>query len=194
MKKNLLLLLLAVSQVLCAQTVEPNLKWGKPTDAELKMTEYAVDKDADAVVLFHKTDVFYNFVNGDFKVCYDVRTRLKVLKPDGKRVADKSITYYENETNRVRKEQVTGLKAVAYNLENGKVVKTKMELLSVVDYIKVGRWIEEKGGLNKKTTNQRFYKVVNNGIGEQKQSPSYEVIEINDNIKLIDWTSRFFQS
>lgn len=127
MKRNLLLLLLAVSQVLCAQTVEPNLKWGKPTDAELKMTEYAADKDADAVVLFHKTDVFYNFVNGDFKVCYDVRTRLKVLKPDGKRVADKSITYYENETNRVRKEQVTGLKAVAYNLENGKVVKTKME-------------------------------------------------------------------
>ena len=74
------------------------------------------------------------------------------------------------------------------------IVKTKMELLSVLDYIKVGRWIKEKGGLNKKTTNQRFYKVVNNEIGEQKQSSSYEVIEINDNIKLIDWTSRFFQS
>ena len=88
-----------------------------------------------------------------------------------------------------------GLKVCLYTgLMLEEVVKTKMELLSVVDYIKVGRWIEEKGGLNKKTTNQRFYKVVNNGMVEQKQSPSYEVIEINDNIKLIDWTSRFFQS
>ena len=88
-----------------------------------------------------------------------------------------------------------GLKVCLYTgLMLEEIVKTKMELLSVVDYIKVGRWIEEKGGLNKKTTNQRFYKVVNNGIGEQKQSPLYEVIEINDNIKLIDWTSRFFQS
>ena len=88
-----------------------------------------------------------------------------------------------------------GLKVCLYTgLMLEEVVKTKMELLSALDYIKVGRWIEEKGGLNKKTTNQRFYKVVNNGIGEQKQSPSYEVIEINDNIKLIDWTSRFFQS
>ena len=88
-----------------------------------------------------------------------------------------------------------GLKVCLYTgLMLEEVVKTKMELLSALDYIKVGRWIEEKGGLNKKTTNQRFYKVVNNEIGEQKQSPSYEVIEINDNIKLIDWTSRFFQS
>ena len=88
-----------------------------------------------------------------------------------------------------------GLKVCLYTgLMLEEVVKTKMELLSALDYIKVGRWIEEKGGLNKKTTNQRFYKVVNNGMVEQKQSPSYEVIEINDNIKLIDWTSRFFQS
>lgn len=127
MKLKLLLALLVMNQMLYAQTIEPNLKWGKPTDAELKMTEYADDKDADAVVLYHKTDVYYNFVNGDFKVYYDVRTRLKVLKPDGKRVADKSINYVENENNRMRKEVITGLKAVAYNLENDKLVKTKME-------------------------------------------------------------------
>ena len=91
------------------------------------MTEYPDDKDADAVVLFNKLDVFYGFAEGDFKVYYVYKTRLKVLKPEGKRVADKKIVYQENESNRTTKEIVTGLKATAYNMENGKVVKTKME-------------------------------------------------------------------
>ena len=127
MRRNLFLALVVLAQTLCAQTIEPNLKWGKPTEQELKMTEYPDDKDADAVVLFHKTDVYYGYAEGDFKVYYGVKTRLKVLKPEGKRVADKTIVFQENEINRTNKEMITGLKATAYNMENGKLVKTKME-------------------------------------------------------------------
>lgn len=127
MKKLLILALVVLTQPLCAQTIEPNLKWGKPTDQELQMTEYPDDKGADAVVLFHKTDAYYGFSNGSFKVYYDIKSRLKVLKAEGKRVADKKIIFQENETNRVRKETVSGVKATAYNMENGKLVKTKME-------------------------------------------------------------------
>ncbi len=39
--KKYLLFLVFFAQNAVAQTSEPNLKWGKPTDAELKMTEYA---------------------------------------------------------------------------------------------------------------------------------------------------------
>lgn len=130
MKSKFCLSILVLSlsfQSIKAQTIEPNLKWGKPTEEELKMTVYDIEKDADALILYHQTSVNYNFVNGDFKVFYRIKSRLKVLKPEGKRVADESIMYYENETNRVRKEAVLGLKATAYNLESGKVVKTKME-------------------------------------------------------------------
>ena len=128
MKKTIMhMMLLAISMTANAQGIEPNLKWGKPTDQELNMTEYAADKDADAVVLYHKTDVSYEFINNDFKVIYRVNTRLKVLKPEGKRLADGQIVYVENETNRTRHEIVSGLKATAYNMENGKLVKTKME-------------------------------------------------------------------
>ena len=127
MKRILFFALLVLTQTLCAQTIEPNLKWGKPTDRELQMTEYPDDKDADAAVLFSKLDVYYGFVEGDFKIYYAYKTRLKVLKPEGKRVADKSIVYQDNASNNTRREIVTGLKAVAYNMENGKVVKTKME-------------------------------------------------------------------
>lgn len=128
MKKTIVyMMLLAITMTVNAQSMEPNLKWGKPTDQELNMTEYAADKDADAVVLYHKTDVSYEFINNDFKVIYRVNTRLKVLKPEGKRLADGQIVYVENETNRSRHEIVAGLKATAYNMENGKLVKTKME-------------------------------------------------------------------
>ena len=137
MKFNLLLwslLTLAVSAQAAAphfdqksETIEPNLKWGKPTDQELQMTEYAADKDAEAVVLYHKTDVSYQFISNDFKVYYRVNTRLKVLKPEGKRLADGQIVYLDGPANRGRHELVAGLKATAYNLENGKLVKTKME-------------------------------------------------------------------
>ena len=128
MKKTIMyMMLLAITMTANAQGIEPNLKWGKPTDQELNMTDYAADKDADGVVLYHKTDVTYEFVNNDFKVFYRVNTRLKVLKPEGKRLADGQIVYVENETNRSRHEIVAGLKATAYNMENGKLVKTKME-------------------------------------------------------------------
>ena len=35
-------------------------------------------------------------------------------------------------------------------------------LLEKLDYIKVGPWIEKRGGLNKKTTNQKLYQIKNN--------------------------------
>jgi len=121
------MMLLAMTTIAHAQGIEPNLKWGKPTDQELNMTEYAADKDADAVVLYHTTDVSYQFINNDFKVFYRVNTRLKILKPEGKRLADGKIVYLENETNRSRREIVAALKATSYNMEGGKLVKTKME-------------------------------------------------------------------
>jgi hypothetical protein len=110
-----------------SEVIEPNLKWGKPTQEELTMTEYAADKDADAVELFRQLDVYYTFINGDFRVNNVVKCRLKVLKPDGKRVANRTILLRGSENNTLRIETVRGLKAVAYNMENGKVVKTKME-------------------------------------------------------------------
>ncbi len=41
--------------------------------------------------------------------------------------------------------------------------KVEYDFLQVFDYVKVGPYIEEYGPLNKKTTNQRMYKIVNNG-------------------------------
>ena len=54
----------------------------------------------------------------------------------------------------------TNLKVCLYTgLMLEEIRQTKNQLLEVLDYIKVGRWIEELGGLNKKTTNQRLYRI-----------------------------------
>lgn len=68
------------------------------------------------------------------------------------------------------------------------IKQTTPELLDIMDYIKVGRWIEEKGGLNKKTTNQRFYKITHDNKNKQDNN-----LVINNNT-LMDWTDRFFKS
>ena len=127
MKITALLCTLLLSLTASAESIEPNLKWGKPTQEELTMTEYAADKDADAIELFRHVNVYYEFINGDFRVNNVVKCRLKVLKAEGKRVADVNIVTRGSETNSLLHEYVRGLKAVAYNLEDGKVVKTKME-------------------------------------------------------------------
>ena len=127
MKKTIILLFaLSCMTDVWSQALEPNLKWGKPTDEELKMTVYDGDTEAAAVELYRNLDVYYGVVD-DFKVYYSIKRRLKILKPEGKGEADVSIVYRENESNRTTCENVRGLKAIAYNLEDGKLVKTKLE-------------------------------------------------------------------
>lgn len=122
-----LILLSFLSINVFADSIEPNLKWGKPTKEELTMTEYAPDKDADAVVLCQQVNVYYQFLNNDFHVFRVVKGRLKVLKPEGKRVADINVPIWTDENNSQNNEVITGLKATAFNMKDGKVEKTKMD-------------------------------------------------------------------
>jgi hypothetical protein len=91
------------------------------------MTVYAPDPEAAAVMLCHLTDVSYSLIGDDFKVFYRIKGRVKVLKPEGRDAGDVTIVYHSALEQRTRREIVAGLKATAYNMEGGKVVKTKME-------------------------------------------------------------------
>lgn len=106
---------------------EVNTKFGKPTDEELKMTTYAPDTAAVAAVLCKKADAFYDIVAGDFRITYTYETKIKILKPEGTSYADVAISYYDNENSASMKEVVSSIDAYAYNLENGKMVRTKMK-------------------------------------------------------------------
>ena len=119
--------MLCLAAVAWAQTPEPNLKWGKPTEAELNMTSYSPDPDAEAVVLCSETQLRYDLTSGSFKLKRSTKQRIKVLKEEGKSKANGGISYMYNGHRLGECEQLVKLKATAYNMVDGKLVKTKME-------------------------------------------------------------------
>lgn len=120
-------LMLCLATVTWAQTLEPNLKWGKPTDTELNMTTYAPDPEAEAVVLCSQTELRYEVSEGTFKLKRSTKKRIKVLKEEGKDKANGAISYAYNGHRSGQCENLVKLKATAYNMVDGKLVKTKME-------------------------------------------------------------------
>ena len=78
----MMILLLATWLTATAQQAV-NMKFGKPTDEEMKMTVYAADSSAEAVMLCKLTDVTYTIQQSSFLVDYKERFRIKVLKPEG---------------------------------------------------------------------------------------------------------------
>lgn len=133
MKKRFILFLflfLLLPPVLAQQaeaTFEPSLKYGKPSDEELSMTTYAPDTAATALVLYSKCNARYDLIANEFRIIYSYEVKIKVLKTDGTSSANINIPYYSNERGSSMKESVGQIDASAYNLEGGKMVRTKMK-------------------------------------------------------------------
>lgn len=100
-------------------------KYGNATIDELNMTEYPQDTSAVAVVLLKKGDT--RFVISDlygFQFEYTLQMKVKILKTEGLDWCDQEIGYYEESNS--YKEQINGLSGTTYNIEDGKIVKTKL--------------------------------------------------------------------
>ena len=104
----------------------PKFKFGEPTMEELKMTTYDKDSSAAAVVLLNLRDVGFRLDGGDITEVTTNRFRIKILKDAGKDYANVDHVLYNSQGAKGH-EKIFGIKAVAVNLENGKVVKTKMK-------------------------------------------------------------------
>lgn len=128
MKKILLIFaLMALALTASAQSLDkPNLKWGNPTQEEMSMTSYSPDPEAEAVVLCKTTSQRYDIVAGDFKLYYQVKCRIKILKNEGKDQANIAIPYYYNGNKLGSREEIESFKGTSFNLVNGKVVKDKV--------------------------------------------------------------------
>lgn len=129
MKKLVTLLLLLASSTGIISAQEFSTKYGKVTKDELSMSTYSKDTTASAVALYKTADVIYvyNENGGGFEVEYYYETKIKVLKSDGVKQADVAIPFYDNGKSGSVRESVSKIEAFAYNMENGKIQKTKME-------------------------------------------------------------------
>jgi hypothetical protein len=98
-------------------------KFGEISIDDLKMTRYDKDSSAAAIVLgdYGQSSVDYS-QNTGFTLNFERITRIKILKKEGLLWADFEIPLYHEGSS---DEKMSGLKAVTYNLENGKIVQTK---------------------------------------------------------------------
>jgi Transglutaminase-like superfamily/Domain of Unknown Function with PDB structure (DUF3857) len=101
------------------------IKFGEIPLEDLKMSHYDKDSTAAAVVLadFGQSSILYNQTEG-FNLLFERTTRIKILSKDGLEWATFSVPLYNEDGNN---EKFSGLKAVTYNLENGKIVETKLK-------------------------------------------------------------------
>jgi len=123
-KLPFLLVSLFFCAVLPATAQKSPVKFGDIPMDDMKMTSYAADTTAAAVVL---SDYGYAYIDprpGNVVMVFERHTRIKILKKEGLSWADVSIPLYNGGS---AEETVSNLKAATYNLEGGKIVETKLD-------------------------------------------------------------------
>lgn len=108
-----------------ASAQKPPIKFGDVPIEQLKMTRYDKDSSAAAVVLadYGESTIDYGSETG-FRIEFERIRRVKIFTKDGYEWGNFSIPLYRDGST---EENLGSLKAVTYNLENNKVVETKMK-------------------------------------------------------------------
>ncbi|HET9486503.1 MAG TPA: hypothetical protein VFO54_03675, partial [Chryseosolibacter sp.] len=101
------------------------IKFGDITKEEISMTSYDKDTTASAVILadFGESVITYR-QNIGFSLDFERITRIKILTKDGLEWGNFTIPLYKDGSDN---EKLATLKAVTYNLEDGKIVESKLK-------------------------------------------------------------------
>src|SRR5690606_2379522 len=109
-----------------SQNEVPFPKFGKVTIKELQNQVYNIDSQARAVVL---QDVGVASIEGNSKGWFSIVLKrhkiVHILKQSGYSLANVEVPLYRNSNN--DEERISNIKAITYNIENGKLVQTKMD-------------------------------------------------------------------
>lgn len=118
----ILVLLVAITKVKAQ-----NFELGKVSIAELQEKVNPNDTTAVAAILYNKARTFftYNSVRG-FSINTEFEIRIKIYKKEGLEWASHQVDYYVG-YEKYNDDNVSYSNAVTYNLEEGKIVKTKLK-------------------------------------------------------------------
>ena len=124
--KHVLITVLLLHMVLATGfSQDLSRKYGKITKYELEMKSYEQDTSAVAVVLYETGYTGFDLINGQFQLYSDIKQKIKILKQDGVDMATYNLDYYDKGYG--NRESISEIEAIAYNLENDKIVKSKLE-------------------------------------------------------------------
>ncbi|HWN88970.1 MAG TPA: transglutaminase domain-containing protein [Chitinophagaceae bacterium] len=130
MRKLLLSATIVILILNCQAQDKPPVKFGKISAEDFKTSVYSIDSNAAAVVM---ADIGSSSITGNSKGWFSIDfkhfKRIHILKKSAYELADVQIPLYTDGHN---EEEVQNLKAYTYNIENGKVVETKLDTKSGV--------------------------------------------------------------
>jgi hypothetical protein len=110
-----------------SQNTDISYKFGDVSKEELKLDSCDFYKDADAMVLFNigNLTIDIDHVKGTV-YSIKVHKRIKIFSKKGKKFASDKIKYYKAKVRRMT-DEIRRFKAYTFNIENGEIVKTKLE-------------------------------------------------------------------
>ncbi len=124
-KLSILSLLVTCFFITASAQNKATAKFGDVTQKDFANKVYSIDSNANAVVI---ADIGSSRIEGNnkgwFSLVYKHYKRIHILNKNGYDEADVMIGLYSNGED---EEELDKLKAVTYNLENGKVVETKLD-------------------------------------------------------------------
>ncbi|MGI9550662.1 MAG: DUF3857 domain-containing protein [Aurantibacter sp.] len=120
LKKFPLVAFLISFQFLPAQEIG----FGEVTKEELLEKEHPLEKDAHAAILYRDQNTYYLSGQGYANLVTEVHERIKIYSKDGFEHATEFINLYSTRSD---EESVSKIVAYTYNLENGQIVKSKLE-------------------------------------------------------------------
>lgn len=122
-KKSLVILLAILS---FSNGNAQKFELGKVSKSELEQKIHPTDTSAVAAILYNKARTFFEYSekNG-FSIVNEIEFRIKIYKKEGLKWADYQVPFYVGYKN-YNDDLVTFSNCVTYNLENGAIVKTKL--------------------------------------------------------------------
>ncbi|MEO8412456.1 MAG: DUF3857 domain-containing protein [Ginsengibacter sp.] len=144
-KKNLcfLLLILLTHSNLTAQD-KLDIKFGKVKAADFDITSTLIDSSTNAVVVADvgKSVFIANTSDLTFSLIFTEKKRIKIVNKNGYDAATITIPLYLNDHD--KSEKLENLDAVTYNMENGKVVETRVEKSAIFTEKHSKNWTYKK--------------------------------------------------
>jgi hypothetical protein len=110
-----------------AKTNAQNYELGKVTVKELQEKVNSKDTTAPAAILFKKAKTFFTYdIKTGFTATHVYEYKIKIYKKEGLSWADQKVRFYIGYEN-INEDYLEFSNAITYNLENGKIVKTKLD-------------------------------------------------------------------
>jgi hypothetical protein len=92
---------------------------------EIELKQYSLDKNAESIVLFDIAKSYFIQTESSFEVVFERTTRIKILSEAGIKWAVVEIPFYQEGGIY---EKVYDIKAYTYNYEDGRIIKTPLDI------------------------------------------------------------------